>query len=311
MVCSRRNCLAVALLIGFISGNARADQKMAHGFFVKTSQEKLFTTNRYALGIQSVTTFKNIPDLVYVQPKSEKNADQLMVGISQMPGVEYVSGNFRRSINDGFDPGYVYGEEGVSALAGKGAIPAPVEKPAPPTEWKNDPRRASNYATGMSNSMYVWTNHTLGSLDMIIADIDTGVDYNHRDLASNMWHNSGEEGVDASGNDKRTNGIDDDGDGLVDDYIGWDYVHNTNLPYDDHGHGTHTSGIAAAVGGNGWGISGVCPRCSIMALKFISADGWGDDLGAVKAIDFAIGHGAKILNCSWGGSDPAPESTLA
>jgi large repetitive protein len=73
------------------------------------------------------------------------------------------------------------------------------------------------------------------------------------------------------------------------------------MPYDDQGHGTHTAGTIGAVGGNGKGVSGVSQKVSIMALKFLSAQGSGDTAGAIKAIDYAIAHGAKVLSNSWGG----------
>jgi large repetitive protein len=84
------------------------------------------------------------------------------------------------------------------------------------------------------------------------------------------------------------------------DLVGWDFIHNDNLPYDDHRHGTHVAGTIGAVGGNGRGISGVSPRVSIMAVKFLSASGSGSTANAIKAIDYAVSRGAKVLNNSWG-----------
>ena len=155
--------------------------------------------------------------------------------------------------------------------------------------------------------------------DVIVAVIDTGVDYQHEDLIENLWRNPGESGTDSQGRDKATNGIDDDGNGYVDDVIGWDFVSNDNKPYDlatdpiqlimgggNPGHGTHCAGNVAGRGQNGKGISGVAPNVSIMALRFISEKGEGTTADAVKALSYAVQNGANITSNSWGseGDDP-------
>jgi subtilisin family serine protease len=141
---------------------------------------------------------------------------------------------------------------------------------------------------------------------VIVAVIDTGIDYLHPALATSLWKNPGESGLDAKGKDKGTNGIDDDGNGFVDDVIGWDFVHDVPLPYDTHGHGTHISGIIAATTGSEHG-SGVCPNASIMALKYYDSSGAGYNnlSNTVRAIEYATKMGAHIINYSGGGSDPA------
>jgi subtilisin family serine protease len=130
---------------------------------------------------------------------------------------------------------------------------------------------------------------TTGSASVIVAVIDTGIDATHPDLTSNVWTNPGE----------LLNGVDDDGDGFVDDRHGWNFVNGTADPVDDVGHGTHVSGTIGAVGGNG-GIVGISPKVTIMPLKTIGPDG-GSASDAVKAIAFARTHGARIINASWGG----------
>lgn len=133
----------------------------------------------------------------------------------------------------------------------------------------------------------------LGTATSIVtAVIDTGVDYTHPDLASNIWSNTDE----VAGN-----GIDDDGNGFVDDVRGWDFVNNDSDPMDDNGHGTHVAGTIGAVGNNGIGVTGVAWTASIMPLKFLDQSGSGSLSDAIKAIQYARVNGAKIINASWGG----------
>lgn len=136
-----------------------------------------------------------------------------------------------------------------------------------------------------------WTLNT-GSASTIIAVIDTGVDYNHPDLSANMWINTGE----IAGN-----GIDDDRNGYIDDVRGWNFVSNNNNPMDDHSHGTHCAGTAAAVGNNGVGVAGVSWTAKIMPLKFLDSSGSGSTSAAVSAILYANRMGAHVLSNSWGG----------
>lgn len=160
-------------------------------------------------------------------------------------------------------------------------------------------------------------NQTKGNQDMIVAVIDTGVDYTHEDLIDNMWRNTRE---------IPNNNKDDDGNGYVDDIVGWDFVSNDNKPFDlsstpmemltgggNPGHGTHCAGNVAARGDNGKGIAGVAPNVKIMALRFISEKGGGTTADAIKSIKYAIDNGAKVLSNSWGseGEDPQDPDTNA
>jgi subtilisin family serine protease len=129
-----------------------------------------------------------------------------------------------------------------------------------------------------------------GSRQVIVADIDTGIDYNHVDLAFNIWRNP---------NPTEKN-----------DRVGFDFVHNDGLPFDDQEHGTHTAGTVGAVGGNGVGISGVSQVVALMALKFLAKDGSGTTADAIRAIDYAIAHGAQVLSNSWGGQGDSDNRAL-
>jgi subtilisin family serine protease len=127
---------------------------------------------------------------------------------------------------------------------------------------------------------------------VIIGVIDTGVDTAHVDLLSNIWTNPGE---------IPNNGIDDDGNGYVDDIHGWDFVNWDNGPIDDNGHGTHCSGTIAAVGNNSIGVVGVCWSAKIMALKFLDSGGYGSTANAILALEYATKMGANLTSNSWGG----------
>ena len=142
-----------------------------------------------------------------------------------------------------------------------------------------------------------WSVST-GSPNVVVAMIDTGVDLAHPDLAANIWVNQGE---DCPG--CRTNGLDDDGNGYVDDWRGWDFVNGDNNPTDDMGHGTHVAGTIAAVGNNGLGVAGVTWSTRVMPLKFLSAAGTGTVADAISAILYASANGASVLNNSWGGDE--------
>ena len=139
---------------------------------------------------------------------------------------------------------------------------------------------------------------TTGSRSVVIAVIDTGVDYTHRDLAANAWRNPGEIAGD---------GLDNDGNGFADDVFGWDFANRDANPMDDNGHGTHVAGTIGAVGDNGTGVVGVNWQVSIMALKFLSGTGSGSTSGAIGAINYAtrmrrdFGVNVVATNNSWGG----------
>ncbi len=151
-------------------------------------------------------------------------------------------------------------------------------------------------------------NITQGDSTIIIAIVDTGVDWLHPDLAANIWNNPGEIGLDAQGRDKRYNGIDDDNDGYIDDWHGWDLYQDTNKQTDNdprpgNPHGTHVAGIAAAVTNNHIGVAGVAPKCKILPVKVASDDPSSNNIPfGYEGIAYATLMNANIINCSWGGS---------
>ena len=157
------------------------------------------------------------------------------------------------------------------------------------TTVSNDPQIGNLWGMTKIDAQDAWGIST-GSKSVVVAVIDTGVDYTHPDLAANIWTNpnAGE-------------------DGFVGDVHGYNFVANTGDCMDDNGHGTHVSGTIAAVGNNGLGVAGVNWSTSIMALKFLNSQGQGYLSDAVRAINYATmerttyGVNVRVMNASWGG----------
>ena len=154
----------------------------------------------------------------------------------------------------------------------------------------NDPQFNQQWAlrnTGQNNGQYgsdvsagsAWTT-TTGSKSTVIALIDSGVDFTHPDLSHNRWINPAPS---ASG-----------------DLHGWDFIEDSSEIKDEQGHGTAIAGIIAAEGNNSLGVTGVMWRASLMSLRVLDNAGVGDIASAVEAIDYAITHGAQVINLSWG-----------
>ena len=176
----------------------------------------------------------------------------------------------------------------------------------------NDSLYNEQYALRKIYAAEAW-DVTQGSKDVLVAIIDTGIDYTHPDLRDNIWLNTGE---DINNNnrvdDSDFNGIDDDENGFIDDIRGWDftdapnypaagdYLDRDNDPMDEHGHGTGIAGIIAAVTDNEIGIAGVAPHSRIMSLRSFNAAGYGEEDDLASALLYAIEQGASVVNMSFG-----------
>jgi subtilisin family serine protease len=160
--------------------------------------------------------------------------------------------------------------------------------------------REGNWGIQAVNADYAWAI-TRGSPEIIVGVSDTGIMQSHWDLKPGIWMNAGENGKDPAGKDRAKNKLDDDQNGYVDDSWGWNFGRDSNFPFDDHAHGTHVSGI---IGSRGEGMSwakGVAPATSLMALKFLDSAGQGTTEGGIRTLIYGATHGAKVINCSWGG----------
>ncbi|MBI4404073.1 MAG: S8 family serine peptidase [Deltaproteobacteria bacterium] len=227
----------------------------------------------------------------------------LTVDITNDPEIEYIQKNHPIHLID--NPSLVSVRAQLNASVDKSTFekrgPAYPDNPeiAKPSSEKvgSDPLLTQSWGLFTVAANQAW-NKTPQGQDIIVAITDTGVDYNHPDLITNMWRNS---------------------QGLV----GWDFVGKDNKPYDlsmsigdilfsggNPGHGTHCAGVAAARLNNTLGTAGVAPKARIMALRFINESGRGDTADAIKAIDFAIENGAKIISASWG-SEGEEEKDMA
>jgi len=175
----------------------------------------------------------------------------------------------------------------------------------------NDYYYGRQWALSRIKANLAWESER-GSPDISIAIIDTGVEWTHPDLADNIWNNT----------DEILDGVDNNGNGYIDDVRGWDFVDTTqpvwpgedgtvpdNDPMDFYGHGTHCAGIAGAVTNNSIGIAGVCWNCRIMPLragyKGIDGGGWLEESHCAEAIHYAADNGARVISMSWGSYQPS------
>lgn len=140
----------------------------------------------------------------------------------------------------------------------------------------------------------LWEKGFTGSKKIKVAVIDTGIDCSHPDLKDNIYSNPKE---------IENNGIDDDGNGLVDDIHGWNFINNSPDASDDNDHGTHVAGTIGAKGNNQLGVVGVNWDVSLIPIKFLNDRGSGTTEHAVEAVNYAVKMGAQVINASWGG-DP-------
>ncbi|MFM6282140.1 MAG: S8 family peptidase, partial [Dolichospermum sp.] len=192
---------------------------------------------------------------------------------------------FYRSYSSNYNSNNGYGLVNAGLAVSKAAGNSPYEDV--PSLGGN------NWGADMIKAPTVWNKGYTGK-GVIVAVIDTGVDFNHEDLKNNIWINTKE----IAGN-----GIDDDGNGYIDDVRGWNFDNNNNNVLDNNGHGTHVSGTIAAEN-NGIGVVGIAYNSQIMSVKALDANGSGSYSNITKGIYYAVDNGAKVINLSLGAKSP-------
>jgi subtilisin family serine protease len=190
-----------------------------------------------------------------------------------------------------FNSGYGFGLVDAAAAVNR-ATNAPAPFPEVPD------LRGNNTPRDVVKAPEVWHQGITGA-NTVVAVVDSGVDYDHIDLNDNIWRN-----IDEIPN----NGIDDDGNGFIDDTVGWDFVDGDASPDDPSGHGTHVAGAIAAENNN-IGITGVAPDAQIMPVRAVGSQGTGSIANIVRGIRYAADNGADVINLSLGTQMPSPLSS--
>ena len=237
-----------------------------------------------SLGARVERSFQTIPGELVKLPRNLSTYEAIMY-YQKMPGVRYAQPDYKYRANPVRKGAVISSSEMATAAAATVPNDPLFEK-----QWALSPEKGGESAT--INALDAWSK-TTGSPEVVVAVIDTGVDYKHKDLKNQMWVNQAEK------NGKK--GEDDDGNGYVDDIYGYDFVNGDGDPLDDDSHGTHCSGIIAAEQNNGVGISGIAPGVRIMALKFLDDNGSGFTSDAIKCYEYAIKMGATLTSNSYGG----------
>lgn len=260
--------------------------------------------DRFAVA-DAIRTMPEVPDAANVvtfrAPKlGAEDTRRLAQEIAKDPSIEYA------------EPNLIF-QASAQQLEGGGGGGGGDNPPLP-----NDPYYASTGTWGNSyrdqwgvdavDGRNAWRFIT-PSDPTVVAVIDTGLDFSHPDAPA-IWTNVGEAGT------LSANGQDDDGNGFIDDWRGWDFVQfdddsMDNNPDDDHGHGTHIAGTIAAAWNNGQGVAGIARgNLSVMALKGLDEYGGGANGDLARAIYYAVDNGARVINASWGADWSFPSQTL-
>ena len=255
-----------------------------NGYIVKEKKGANF------LNLQSLTQFGVVSKITktsfgtYARLETKPGfTDKSFLELSKNPNIEYVEPNYIITIDQTKN-----GDE----------VPAPKD-PSFSKQWgmKNDGRNGKIFSSGLAgediNVLRAW-GITKGSKTVKVAVIDTGVDYTHPELKDQIMVNIAElNGIP---------GVDDDGNGIIDDIYGADFANKDGDPQDGHGHGTHCAGVIGAAH-NDSGVAGIMANVQILPIKFLSDSGSGETIDAIAAIDYGIKRGVNVMSNSWGGGE--------
>jgi subtilisin family serine protease len=300
------NCTLILLIISNINlfGQVRSDRiivKFRPGSSIAHEMLRTGHSGQFSQILGSHTAERYISDNILKLLKQKAPNNNLMA--PKKSHAENLSRIFVVKYSSGIEPRMAAGKIGNHPQI-EYAEPSPLHRII---DQPNDPDLTYQYY--VFNIKAIEAREQSAAEDtLVIGIVDTGVDYEHPDLAENMYINPGESGTDAQGNDRRSNGIDDDDNGFIDDWRGWDFVSGDdpdgdNDPRPGNPHGTHVAGITNAVTNNGVGIAGIARNATIMPVKI------GQDHPMSKSVEnsfegllYAAANGADIINCSWGSS---------
>ena len=240
-----------------------------------------------------------VPDAALLTVERGQSVEGAVAALERRPDVAYAQPNFLRELaatsatpdDRHYLAGTLWGLHNTGQLVGSSSGTPDADIDAPEA----------------------WTIER-GSPATIVGVVDSGLMRDHPDIRDNLFANQGELGTDAGGNPKQGNGVDDDGNGKVDDWQGWDFLAGDNDPQDLHSHGTHVAGTIAAQGNNGIGTAGVAQDAAILPVRVTGARGVGTDADITDGFRYAAQMGARVVNSSLGSSPyaaPVYEAAMA
>ncbi|OUR96770.1 hypothetical protein A9Q84_10540 [Halobacteriovorax marinus] len=277
------------------------------GFAAKHVPGEMIVKLKEGVNKSALTSFKSMgveldrsiilsaETLYVVKFDSNKSMKSMTTLLSNNPNIEYAEPNFIyeivKPIKSFSIDSYVAGVTGVDTEAYTPVDPKFRNLWGLQNTGSNDPKGGTGLAGADIDALKAWAI-TKGDRSVRIAVIDTGIDYNHPDLKDQMWTNTAE----LNG----TPGVDDDGNGYVDDIHGYDFANNDGDPIDGHSHGTHCAGTIGA-SHNDLGVAGIMADVEFVAVKFLTDSGSGSTEGAIKSIDYATKLNVDLMSNSWGG----------
>lgn len=275
-------CLLIITFEATINGSHHADRAFHESRillkFSPTHAQPHLESLSTRFGAFDINSYALVPGLVLLSFVDEVDIEAIKEQVLSEPGIVYAEPDFLFSVLDTSPPDDTYF----------------------PKQWSLENAGENGGQPDEDiNALLTWEMES-GHQETVVAIVDTGVEAHHEDLADNLFHNTQE---------VPNNGIDDDGNGYIDDVHGINAIANDGAPIDDHGHGTHVAGIIGATGGNGKGISGVAQHVSMLACKFISRAGSGFVSDAIKCLQYLANLKTRpqdpinlvATNNSWGG----------